>query len=158
MITTEQFLRRSLMAPILVPLIVGCHAWMQSLKQGTSFFAYSDNLWLVIGQTIATVSGLALLFGFVPYIWMLFVKREELREQTGAELEHTIKMFPFTMIPYFLKAMIIPSVICLFIPYFFWMGPVLALIGTLATIAVGYIYVGITFCFLRLFQSLQIVE
>lgn len=171
MITREQFLRRSLLAPIAVPMIIEASHYIQSVIQRTPAGVSASELTLLLryillctmgqyGQTLITCIPVAVfLFCFIPYIGMLWIKREELYDtKTGKQLENDLMSLPFKTILYVLIVAIVPASAVWFVnPNLtgpcFW----LLIFGIFATVIVGCLYVAITMCFLRVFQGLNLI-
>ena len=95
--TAETYLRRSLLAPILVPVIAIA-----------PFIRYFFSATPPVENPVNAVNGigiwiLAMSFavGGIPYLWMLYAKRNEIKHSNAGRLEAMYRQLPLQMLPYF---------------------------------------------------------
>jgi len=173
MMTAETYLRRCLFAPILMPVLVCLAAYLGGAFDAPDSASPADKA----TQFAAIALGYTLLFGAVPYAWMLWDNRAELKNARGRRFEETVRRLPVTMLPYFWKFLgglaVVVFVWCVGWAAFEHNAPpelisglgfyaiaaiVILLCGTLSVFVAGYLYIGVTFAFLRLFQRAGLVE
>ena len=140
----ETYLRRALFAPIIVPLLAAVPL-VVAAQQGKP-----------APSGVAEATAMALLYplviGGIPYLWTLYSKRDDLRGANGRDLEAVVATLPLKMLPYFwmfwgvLTLLLVPAV-----PngYGFFAGLATLFVGMFAVPIVGYLYIFITFAFLR---------
>jgi len=149
--TAETYLRRALLAPIIVPLLVVI-PWFIGGEGSRQVGGMAE-----ITNYMATFLSYSVIAGGIPYVWMLWAKRDDLRPMTGRHLEKALQTLPLAMLPYFWKfwgaitLMLIPT------GYGMLAGLGILVFGTVAVIILGYVYVAVTFAFLRGFQWLRLV-
>ncbi|MBC8142284.1 MAG: hypothetical protein H7Y38_12680 [Armatimonadetes bacterium] len=149
--TAETYMRRALLAPILVPILAAVPLF-------TAFAIGSANS--VTGSTDYVTMFLfySLLVGGIPYVWMYWAKRQEMADLSGEEFEVQCKKLPLEMLPYFWKFWTVITLLLIPTGYGVIAGLGVLAIGTVAVIVLGYAYVAVTFAFLRGFQWLRLVE
>jgi hypothetical protein len=160
MITLGQFLRRSLLAPLLMPIMAWLGVGARYLLDGTRhpFDAAMND---PVNGALLSILGISFLFGSIPYAWLLYGRQEEIRTRTGEKLEAEIQMLPFRMIPYYWIIVGIGAVLATMLGQGangLCMALLVGVSGTLSIVVLGYVYVFATFFVLRLFQSIGLVE
>jgi len=164
MMTVETYLRRCLLAPIVIPIL----AFGVLYLRGAS--ASQDG----VAVFIASLLGYPFVFGAVPYVWMLWDKRTELDSARGGRCEEIVFNLPQDMFLYFWKSVGMASVIALVVCAATSAAAPSAMLGAAGVVALatatlllfgsvgvfvaGYLYVGVTLAFLRLFQKVGLVE
>lgn len=157
MITSDVFLRRSLLAPVVVPTL----ALLGQLKGYWSNSQKVNDQWDAIALGTALFLGFTLAIGGIPYIWMLWDKRRDIRKKQGSRLRSLILQFPLEMIPYFWKfwgILGLVSLVSIVGAAYAMTCASIMFVGTIAVIVLGYIYIGVTFAFQSVFQWFGLVE
>ncbi|MBC7806968.1 MAG: hypothetical protein H7145_12545 [Akkermansiaceae bacterium] len=155
----ETYLRRALFAPIIVPLLAAltvASRWFDGeFGRGgmTNEIADYTAMFLIY----------SLLIGGIPYLWMLYTRRDFLRTAPRDELVSACYILPIVMLPFYWKfwgtlSVIGISVIGIVTVWPAYMGGVLLVLGTFAVPILGYLYLALTIGFLRAFQWLGLIE
>lgn len=159
MITSDVFLRRSLLAPIVVPILALSNVlntyWNNSHKSLINADLAS------IGLNVDSFLVYSLILGGIPYLWMLADRRKEIQRNRGSRLRAIILQFPLGMLPYFLKFWGILGLVLLvsIVGAVYSIACVMFMIaGTVAVPVLGYIYIWVTFAFQSVFQWFGLVE
>ncbi len=148
--TAETYLRRALLAPILVPALAAVPLIIPA--------GVGDDGSPMLTSNVASFLLCSLLIGGIPYLWMLYSRREELRRLSGGRLGAALIQMPLDMLPYFWKFWGVVTALLLVTIWGALYGLVFLIVGTLAVPVLGYGYVAATFGFLRAYQWLGLVE
>ncbi len=152
--TTETYLRRSLIAPVIVPVLAG----IPLLQQANAIQQIPVSSIETLGIYVSWFLICSLCIGGIPYLWMLYARRDFLLNANGAELEEAWWQLPGAMLPYFWKFWGVLTACLLVTIWGALYGLAFLVIGTIAVPILGYAYIGITFGFLRLFQAVGLVQ
>lgn len=146
----DTFLRRSILAPLVVPLLALIGILRGHWRADDSYTP----------ETCTTLTAICLvgtlLFGGIPYVWMLSAKRKELAQCRGAVLAAAIQKLPMELLPYFWKFWCAIGVACLLSVVGVTYAAVCFVImvaGAVAVPMVGWMYIGVTAIFLRFYRS-----
>ncbi|MBC8136796.1 MAG: hypothetical protein H8F28_13005 [Fibrella sp.] len=150
----ETYLRRALFAPIIVPLLAGIQLLKVVNKEANGTTHWADQT----PDVVAMCLFVAFCIGGVPYIWMLFARWEFFRTAGGGALEEAWKLLPLAMLPFYWKFWGVVSAILIVTLWGALAGLAVLVIGTIAVPILGYAYVAVTFCFLRIFQWLGLIH
>ena len=150
----ETYLRRALLAPVIVPMIAGLSFFHFEGANGIALKTIENQP----SDSVVLFLLLSLIIGGIPYLWMLYAKREYFLHANGRDLEAAWAQLPLEMLPFYWKFWGVLTAVVIVTLWGAIFGLAFLVIGTFAIPVLGYPYVALTLGFLHLFRWVGLIE